>query len=59
VNYDGRSEDAHVSQRMGNSLCSQPALLMSAFGGISERDVGAKWKKDGVRGKQSTRSTQE
>ena len=23
---------SHVSQRMGNSLCSQPALLMSAFG---------------------------
>jgi hypothetical protein len=53
VNYDGRSEDAHVLQRIGNSLCSQPALLMSAFGGISEGDVGVKWKKDGVQGKQS------
>jgi hypothetical protein len=53
VNYDGRSEDAHVSQRIGNLLCSQPALLMSAFGGISEGDVGVKWKKDGVQGKQS------
>ena len=26
--------DVHVSQRMGNSLCSQPALFMSALGGI-------------------------
>jgi hypothetical protein len=26
--------NAHVSQRMGNSLCSHPALLISAFGGI-------------------------
>jgi len=26
---------AQVSQRIGNSLCSHPALLMSAFGGIS------------------------
>jgi len=25
---------AQVSQRIGNSLCSHPALLMSAFGGI-------------------------
>ena len=24
--------DVKVSQRIGNSLCSQPALLMSAFG---------------------------
>lgn len=26
--------DAQVSHRMGNSLCSHPALLISAFGGI-------------------------
>ncbi len=25
---------AHVSQRIGNSLCSHPALLISALGGI-------------------------
>lgn len=28
------TKDVHVSQRMGNSLCSQPALFMSALGGI-------------------------
>lgn len=26
----------HVSHRMGNSLCSHPALLMSALGGMVE-----------------------
>ena len=27
-------DDIHVSHKMGNSLCSHPALLMSDFGGI-------------------------
>jgi hypothetical protein len=27
-------KNVHVSQRIGNSLCSHPALLMSALGGI-------------------------
>ena len=31
---ESRSEDVQVSQMIGNSLCSHPALLMSAFGGI-------------------------
>lgn len=29
--------DTQVSHKMGNSLCSQPALLMSALGGIISR----------------------
>jgi hypothetical protein len=34
--------NAHVSQRMGNSLCSHPALLISAFGGILTTLQGGK-----------------
>lgn len=29
-----KNSDAHVSHKIGNSLCSHPALLISAFGGI-------------------------
>jgi hypothetical protein len=32
--------NAHVSHRMGNSLCSHPALLMSALGGIFGEEDG-------------------
>ena len=42
---EGKSKGAHVSQSIGNSLCSHPALLMSAFGGISKGDDGGKQKK--------------
>ena len=37
-----REYDAHVSHRIGNSLCSHPALLISDFGGIC--DVGLRLK---------------
>ena len=36
---------AQVSQRIGNSLCSQPALLISAFGGIFEFVLSSKPRK--------------
>jgi hypothetical protein len=42
--------DTHVSHRMGNSLCSHPALLISAFGILTRR-----WK--GKLGKGRWRST--
>ena len=29
-----KNGDAHVSHKIGNSLCSHPALLISDFGGI-------------------------
>ena len=31
--------NVHVSQRMGNSDCSHPALLMSALGIVSDATV--------------------
>ena len=31
---DGGGCDVHVSHKMGNSLCSHPALLISDLGGI-------------------------
>ena len=38
----------HVSHRIGNSLCSHPALLISDFGGIwgveRGRRIGGSWK---------------
>ena len=37
----------HVSQRMGNSLCSHPALLISALGILTPMEVESKkWVKD-------------
>lgn len=45
------TKDVHVSQRMGNSLCSQPALFMSALGGIEslvdrniETQIEERWR---------------
>ena len=34
--------DIHVSQRMGNSLCSHPALLISALGILAPMEVESK-----------------
>ena len=47
-------EDAHVSHRMGNSLCSHPALLMSALGGIFGKDDGTTTEDGRHKGKPST-----